>query len=577
MSTIRSVEVAITKEFSGADPVWTNATIYLLTEGATQLTIPALGSTKYAARYRKQDVYGNFSSWSTHTEHTTLAGDDSLSATSATAADQATAVENSAATVVIDSDGLHIFDGALFIEDEFGNTQLTASGFEGSWSEFLQLGLYNGLLTSGVVGTIPNGRTVALPYWTLSNVAGSPVAAFQSGGGVRISFNALNAEKKLVSDPFKIIGGTDQPMIVIEWEWNFANGSLGEIELEAQIEYSTDDTFASVSGGSVLTDGALELFGDTGEDRSVLVDAGALHTWARLVITVKEIAGHNAANWLQLNKIGVRYVPYWLGDFYAGEPDAAISLTRSMDPAFNVDANMTIDGYIAGMDPVVTNFSASGTWTDDGLCRYIIVEVWGGGGAGGSCQSTTGSESSVAGGGGGGGYARKMVTRAELDAAADNSFTVTVGAAGAAAAAGNNTGGTGGTSSFANSGFTTIQATGGAGGNGSAANNGPERNSGGAAGVGSGGDINMTGQDGDAGTVVRGDGGQGDPGALGGGGSAAAGGGGGGASASSGNGTAGNAYGGGGAGGWNANSQASGRTGGAGAAGRVVVTKFYGP
>lgn len=86
-------------------------------------------------------------------------------------------VENLPATVTIDDTGILIQDGALTLQDEFGLTVMRASGFAGSWDDFIATGLYNGQFASGgngVSGTaITAGRTVLLPYWTVT-LTGSP-------------------------------------------------------------------------------------------------------------------------------------------------------------------------------------------------------------------------------------------------------------------------------------------------------------------------------------------------------------------------------------------------------------------
>lgn len=102
--------------------------------------------------------------------------------------------------VFIDSSGILIRQGKLVLQDEFAQTVMVASGFSGAWVDYVQLGLYNARFLSGIVGTVPLGRTAALPYWTLGNVAGSPVATFLSGGGVRFTFTALADRKSIRSD-----------------------------------------------------------------------------------------------------------------------------------------------------------------------------------------------------------------------------------------------------------------------------------------------------------------------------------------------------------------------------------------
>jgi hypothetical protein len=101
-------------------------------------------------------------------------------------------------------------------------------------------------------------------------------------------------------------------------------------------------------------------------------------------------------------------------------------------------------GFQSGFAQTTQTFTSSGTFTVPAGVTEITVELWGGGGSGGNVQGGSG-------GGGGGAY-----TRAVLTVAPGNSFTVTVGGGGVATASG-------GTSSFAGTGFTTVNANGGSG------------------------------------------------------------------------------------------------------------------
>lgn len=77
---VRVWEVQITSKFSGADPEWSTPLTHTLPEGSVDLSVPALGSTNYAARVRMVDVYGNESDYSDHTEHVTVEGSDAVNA-----------------------------------------------------------------------------------------------------------------------------------------------------------------------------------------------------------------------------------------------------------------------------------------------------------------------------------------------------------------------------------------------------------------------------------------------------------------------------------------------------------------
>jgi hypothetical protein len=110
-------------------------------------------------------------------------------------------VSNSGATVVINSSGITISNGALVLQDEFGKTVLGASGFSGSWYDFVRVGLYNArfLQGSGLTG-IAVGRTAAMPYWTLAKTVGSPTLDHVANDGLRINWAAVNNAVTALSD-----------------------------------------------------------------------------------------------------------------------------------------------------------------------------------------------------------------------------------------------------------------------------------------------------------------------------------------------------------------------------------------
>jgi hypothetical protein len=86
--TLGGAAVDFTSDISAATIVkvittvadWTSPLIYNMPEGSTELSIPCLGSTNYNVRVREWDVYGNAGPYCTEATVTTIAGNDSLSA-----------------------------------------------------------------------------------------------------------------------------------------------------------------------------------------------------------------------------------------------------------------------------------------------------------------------------------------------------------------------------------------------------------------------------------------------------------------------------------------------------------------
>ena len=135
-------------------------------------------------------------------------------------------------------------------------------------------------------------------------------------------------------------------------------------------------------------------------------------------------------------------------------------------------------------------FTGSGTWTKPSGTNSVEVWVIGGGGGGGA----SGAGSSSGGGGAGSGGSFKRITSG-LGVTED----VTIGAGGTGGTAPSGNGGVGGSSSFG----THCTATGGGGGFGGTVLPVPNYGGGGGiGGLGSSGDVNLEGEDGEAGSML---------------------------------------------------------------------------
>lgn len=92
------------------------------------------------------------------------------------------------ATVVIDSEGITITEGALTFVDQFGETVLSGAGFGASWVDFLSSMVYNHAFRAGTTNDITaatdsnGGHSVAdyeagissdLPYWVIGAESGA--------------------------------------------------------------------------------------------------------------------------------------------------------------------------------------------------------------------------------------------------------------------------------------------------------------------------------------------------------------------------------------------------------------------
>lgn len=291
---VRNYEFQITREFSApSTPDWTNARTHIVTPDETtglptEFRMPVVGGTTYAVRSRKVDVFGKASAWGTHAEHTTTAGPDSV------------AVTNEGATVTIDDTGLHVVDGFISIEDEFGEVTLEAGGFSASWADFITYGIYNAVFGSGIVGTVDVGRTTDLPYWTLGSVANCAIdritsTTFPSGYRIRMDPTGFNnATMALVSDPFPVAPGV---WYMPTMYYGYVLGAGGcSLDWSLGIDwYDNDDVYISSSTG---IDVFITAVGGTGSAITATKTNGAILApararYARAYIAMEMLGGTN--------------------------------------------------------------------------------------------------------------------------------------------------------------------------------------------------------------------------------------------------------------------------------------------
>jgi hypothetical protein len=196
------------------------------------------------------------------------------------------------ATVIVDRSGLRITDGALTLTDQTGETVMQASGFAGSWADFIRLGIYNARLLNGNQGGIQTGYTSDLPYWTVTNTAGSPTKTGVAAGGVTVTFAALNNKATFTSDLVPVTPGSSMEA-GIAYTMNRAAGTLtlagivawykadGTASADPDIAFANEPKTASVTSLSWATS-------------SLTVPRDAFQ--ALLEFSILESGTHNAAN-----------------------------------------------------------------------------------------------------------------------------------------------------------------------------------------------------------------------------------------------------------------------------------------
>ena len=157
---IRLTEVQITRKYTaGPTEDYDGAHVYTVPKGSSYVSISALGGTNYWARSRVQDVFGNYSAWSSSNGTLTLTGADALNATTA---DEAAGLDHEILST-------EISDGAITTPKLFANAVTAAKIAVGSLDPSLFGSDPKNLVPNpgGEAATV-NGQTT-LQGWTLTN------------------------------------------------------------------------------------------------------------------------------------------------------------------------------------------------------------------------------------------------------------------------------------------------------------------------------------------------------------------------------------------------------------------------
>jgi hypothetical protein len=180
--------------------------------------------------------------------------------------------DGTGATVTIDSRGITILDGKIFLEDYGGYSVLGPAGFSGSWVAFIADGVYNGGFNAGSPGsstavTIVSGAdsvqdyedslSLLVPYWIIDSVTGNAVYYQDSdsnGTFLAVSTAALN-QTGTVSffQDIPLVGGIDRMYEILINMKLMPNGLAGNAQQVELFIHERDSTHAAI-GSEVAWD-----------------------------------------------------------------------------------------------------------------------------------------------------------------------------------------------------------------------------------------------------------------------------------------------------------------------------------
>jgi hypothetical protein len=185
-----------------------------------------------------------------------------------------------------------------------------------AWSEFVALGLHNADFNLGTLGTIPLGRTEALPHWEVIDVnAGAALTLVDSVSSpgeqyLKTMFGATSDKKRIVSDwvPCNIA----QP--VVYGVLTQGRRDAGTLTITVGIEFS-DDKVSTISG----TDATLVINTGVGTYAAQNVEEVSFTAghWARLIIDTEQTVAHDADNFIGIFTAWLRPAPTRAASFRA--------------------------------------------------------------------------------------------------------------------------------------------------------------------------------------------------------------------------------------------------------------------
>lgn len=170
------------------------------------------------------------------------------------------AAGSGAANVIIDAEGITIYDGKIFLYDYGGSSVLGAAGFAGSWIDFITSRVYNGIFRNGTVGNLAVTETGGadtvteyeaslsslVPYWVIQLVTGTFTLATDSTapGGQVIRWSGTSFNSNIYQD----IPVTPGRAYMIQMLWKYTNSAS---EFARNMRWSWRDKNHAIIGTAV--------------------------------------------------------------------------------------------------------------------------------------------------------------------------------------------------------------------------------------------------------------------------------------------------------------------------------------
>ena len=294
-------------------------------------------------------------------------------------------VANSTGEVLIDSSGITIVNGALTLQDAFGNNVITGGGFGTSWLAFLDAGgVYNADFSVGTNGSAITGTTIVgtastvadyeaslsadIPYWIISRLTGTTKSLLRTTNANFPSGYVLQALGDTDWEIFQDIPVTPGQFYEVLLNWSYGNSGGSSFASDINIDFR-NSTHAQVGTGGA--GGGLSYSGSHSTP------------FTQSVISSGLVPG------------AVRYIRVYLRHYRTGgtSPWPSVYFGKIMVQALVRYSTMSIMGYAANLDLFTTPYDgASSLYPNLRLNSSGTIE-WGAGGTSASDVSLQRSSS----------------------------------------------------------------------------------------------------------------------------------------------------------------------------------------
>lgn len=287
------------------------------------------------------------------------------------------------AKVIINADGLTVLDGKISIKDAGGSSVLSAAGFDGSWTDFIETGVYNSHFQYGTTNVITAATEVGggegtanyeaslsddIPYWVLATVSSgltlTRVADPTAVGGYALFISGGSTNQLEMYQDIPIVSGQEWDLLFY-WK-HFADvNNYFNLTIHSYWMDENHKTISNVaSSGLLYTADQSTYFLQRVESIDTAIPTNARYLRLVVLFTFTQDSATTEAARVYLN--GIRLTPkinYGKQEF----PDGIAT----------IDADSIVTDKLTGTITVETVDADQNNWNPVGLASIVTIVVTG--------------------------------------------------------------------------------------------------------------------------------------------------------------------------------------------------------